>query len=313
MRVHANPMPGNQPFREQDFEWIAQWGFDFVRLPMDYRCWVDPEDSKRRDEKTLREIDQAVDWGRQYGVHVCLNQHTAPGYRVNSKLDLKLYTDEADQEEFCRYWSEFAVRYRGIPPARLSFNLLSKPAGVPSATYAKVAEKAIVAIRREDPNRLIISDGLQWGRYPVKELFDHKVAQSTRGYQPREITHYKAPWIKHKSYPKPSWPMMKKGQRLDRAWLERTYYRPWKKLAARGVGVHVGEWGVLDTVPHDIALHWMRDVLGFWKDTGWGWALWNFRGEHGFGFLDTKRVDVKYDNFHGHRLDREMLELLREF
>ena len=36
-------MAGNpRPFREEDFDWIADLGFNFVRLPMDYRCWTDP-------------------------------------------------------------------------------------------------------------------------------------------------------------------------------------------------------------------------------------------------------------------------------
>ena len=32
------------PFVQSDFEWMRQWGFDFVRLPMDYRCWTDASD-----------------------------------------------------------------------------------------------------------------------------------------------------------------------------------------------------------------------------------------------------------------------------
>ncbi len=53
----------------------------------------------------------------------------------------------------------------------------------------------------------------------------------------------------------------------------------------------------------------MRDCLELWKEAGWGWALWNFRGS--FGLLDSKRADVKYEKFRGCELDREMLELLR--
>ena len=34
----------NTRFVEQDFEWIAELGFNFVRLPMDYRCWIEPGD-----------------------------------------------------------------------------------------------------------------------------------------------------------------------------------------------------------------------------------------------------------------------------
>jgi endoglucanase len=53
----------------------------------------------------------------------------------------------------------------------------------------------------------------------------------------------------------------------------------------------------------------MRDSLELWQEAGWGWALWNLRGS--FGFLDSERRDLDYENFRGHKLDRSMLELLR--
>mgnify|MGYP000518929724 CR=1 FL=1 len=28
-------------FHEDDFRWLADWGFDFVRIPMSYRLWVE--------------------------------------------------------------------------------------------------------------------------------------------------------------------------------------------------------------------------------------------------------------------------------
>ena len=72
------------PFREDDFRLISAWGFNFVRLPMDYRIWIQGDDWNRFDERALRWVDQAVQYGRQYGVHVCLNFHRAPGYTVAS-------------------------------------------------------------------------------------------------------------------------------------------------------------------------------------------------------------------------------------
>ena len=65
----------NAPFVETDFDWIAEWGFDFVRLPLSYHCWSDPKDWKRLREPALKEIDRAVDFGRRHGVHVNLNFH----------------------------------------------------------------------------------------------------------------------------------------------------------------------------------------------------------------------------------------------
>jgi len=61
--------------------------------------------------------------------------------------------------------------------------------------------------------------------------------------------------------------------------------------------------------PHDVTLRWAEDCLRNWREAGFGWALWNFRGP--FGILDSGRADVRYDEFHGHQLDRKLLDLLR--
>src|SRR5205809_3054290 len=70
-------------FREEDFQWIADWGFDFVRLPLSYRCWTPGKDWKAISEPVLKEVDEAVEFGKRHGIHVCLNFHRAPGYCVN--------------------------------------------------------------------------------------------------------------------------------------------------------------------------------------------------------------------------------------
>jgi endoglucanase len=87
--------------------------------------------------------------------------------------------------------------------------------------------------------------------------------------------------------------------------------RPWRDAQAQGIGVIVGEFGAFNQTSHPVTLAWMEDCLKNWKEAGWGWALWNFRGS--FGILDSGREDVEYEEFHGHKLDRKMLELLRRY
>ncbi|MFO1520622.1 MAG: hypothetical protein U1G05_00975 [Kiritimatiellia bacterium] len=96
----------------------------------------------------------------------------------------------------------------------------------------------------------------------------------------------------------------------DREWLWKTAIEPWKAVEAQGVGVMVGEWGAYDKTPHDVFLRWAEDCLVNWEKAGWGWAMWNFRGS--FGVLDSGRADVTYEDFHGHRLDRKLLDLLQK-
>ena len=47
----------------------------------------------------------------------------------------------------------------------------------------------------------------------------------------------------------------------------------YRRMEARGVGVHIGEWGAHNQTPHDVALAWMSDNLALFQEAGWGWAL----------------------------------------
>jgi endoglucanase len=302
---------GNPPYRESDFEWIAGWGFNFVRLPMSYLCWTDENDWKSINDDKLKDVDHVIEFGRQYGVHVNINFHRAPGYCVNPpKERLDLWSDDEALDACAFHWAHFAKRYKGVPNSQVSFDLLNEPGDIPEATYTRVVKRLVEAIRHEDPNRLIIADGLKWGTNPVRSLAPLGIAQSTRGYAPMQVSHWKASWM-HGSdkWPEPTWPLTVNGTTWNKAKLRHDYIQPWKELEAKGVGVHVGEWGAYRFTPHEVVLAWMRDWLDLWMEARWGWSMWNFRGT--FGVLDSERSDVEYENWRGHKLDRKMLELIR--
>jgi endoglucanase len=306
----------HRPFAEDDFRLIHRLGFNFVRLPMDYRIWIKEDNWNEIDEKAFGEIDQAVEWGPKYGIHICLNFHRAPGYCINPPVEKEsLWVSEEAQKVCAKHWAYFAKRYKGHPNRELSFDLLNEPTGADNTAYALVAGILCDAIRSEDPERLIICDGNEAGTVPVEELIPLRVAQSTRGYQPFNLTHYRAPWVEGADqWMEPTWPMFssrKNGALLGAACHWEECVEPWKALEAKGVGVMVGEWGVYNQTPHDVTMRFAEAVLSNWRKAGWGWALWNFTGD--FGPLDSKREDVAYENWEGHLLDREMMKSLRKY
>lgn len=198
-----------QAFREEDFRLIHELGFNFVRIPMDYRIWIMGSDWEKIDESKFTQLDQAVKWGEQYGIHVSLNFHRGPGYTVAQPPEAKvLWTDPEAQRVCAKHWAFVAKRYRGVPNERLSFDLLNEPAQIEGALYANAAKILIAAIRAEDPQRLIISDGLNWGNVPCMELADAGIAQATRGYVPFEVSHFRANWIDGwEKMATPAWPL----------------------------------------------------------------------------------------------------------
>jgi hypothetical protein len=64
------PYRNDGMFLEDDFRWIRDWGFNWVRLPMDYRFWTDPKDLLKIHEDKIEPIDRAIRLGDKYAVHV---------------------------------------------------------------------------------------------------------------------------------------------------------------------------------------------------------------------------------------------------
>jgi endoglucanase len=315
-------------FEEFDFSTMAEWGFDFARLPLSYWMWGSKDDWSLIREEPLKQIDRAIELGRQYGVHINLNFHRIPGYCINQRElePADLFSGPAARRDLALraavlHWKTFAQRYKGIPNSRLSFDLINEPPkmSVPDpaleARYIEIVRALVAGIREIDPNRLIFVDGLDIGQAPVLGLVDLGVVQSTRGYLPKAVSHYTATWVpknEFESFDPPSWPMTdSRGQIWDRERLRREYITKYEPLMKRGVQVHVGEWGVFNKTSHAVALAWMEDSLSLWKEAGWGFAMWNLRGS--FGVLDSGRADIAYEDFKGHKLDRRMLNLLKKY
>jgi endoglucanase len=313
-------------YEESDFATMADWGFDFARLPLAYWAWGSRDDWSQIREEPLKQIDRAVELGREYAVHVNLNFHRIPGYCINGRelepADLfsgRKAERQRALEAAVFHWKAFARRYKGIPNRRLSFDLINEPPkmrpyeGYLEERYEEIVRALVAGIRELDPDRLIFADGLDIGQTPVLPLADVGLVQSTRGYLPKAVSHYTATWVpkdEFESFATPTWPLKDdKGATWDRNRLKRELIDKWQPLVDKGVQVHVGEWGCFNKTPHEVALAWMKDCLSLWQEAGWGFALWNLRGD--FGVLDSGRADVAYEDFKGRKLDRKMLELLR--
>ncbi len=331
----ATSKDGTFDSTEDDFKWMAEWGFDFVRLPMAYPRYIKfdptknitPDDVYNINEEEVDRVQSLVEKANKHGIHVSLNLHRAPGFCVNAGFNepYNLWKDDAAQKAFYFHWGMWAKRFASLSQKQISFDLVNEPCTredmndqfskrgpIPGELYRKVILNATNEIRKYNSNHLVIADGNNVGGDVIPEVFDLNVGQSCRGYFPHQISHYRAPWVYKNpdDAPNPVWPGTIEGKYYSKESLV-NYYAQWIDAVNKGVGVHCGECGSWKATPHDVFLAWFEDVVSVLTEHGIGYALWNFRGD--FGILDSGRADVDYEDWHGHKLDRKLLTMLQKY
>lgn len=313
-QVNAEPLPANQ--RMLDF--MSQYDFNFLRIPIDYRYWMQPllPDGKQVVDATfLNRIEEYIDAAVSRGIHISINLHRAPGYVITGweSEATNLWADAVAQDAFEALWVQAAERFRGQHKGLLSFDLVNEPPdlgqrGFNRDVHQQVIRRVHSAIRAVDPDRMIVINGLAGGHLAMPELADLDAVHSGRGYQPMLVSHYKAEWWDGSiGMPVPTYPCEYNGQWWDRDSLY-DFYAPWREVQAAGRPIHIGEFGCYRYTDNSVALAWFRDLFDIFREANWGYSLWEFEGS--FGIAGHGRPNSRYETIEGFEIDRELLDLM---
>lgn len=111
----------------KDFAWIAERGFEIVRLPVGYGLFGD---SKPFNE-TVTYVDNAFKWAEKYNLKILLDLHTAPGSQNGNdhsgkRGEIGWHTNPAYIENTIHTISRIAERYKNHPQL-WGIELLNEP------------------------------------------------------------------------------------------------------------------------------------------------------------------------------------------
>ena len=155
-----------------DIEFLAGTGMNHVRVPFHYRLFVTDTEQRRLEGPGYRILDDLIDWCRDCGLLVILDLHGAPGGQTGDNIDDSwgypfLFDDERSQQLTIDLWVELARRYADEPVVA-GYELLNEPIATHfdrdhfnprlDALYLRLVR----AIRRVDPNHMIILGGSRW-------------------------------------------------------------------------------------------------------------------------------------------------------
>jgi len=155
-----------------DIEWTASLGFNSVRLPINARRLLRFDGQNVAfDVKTLKHVDNLIDWCRGCGIYVILDMHAAPGGQTGQNIDdsendqPELFINPLYQDQLCAAWELLAVRYANEPVVA-AYDLLNEPLPDFFKQYndgvLPLYRRLIAKIRAIDPHHMIMLEGAHW-------------------------------------------------------------------------------------------------------------------------------------------------------
>lgn len=193
---------------EEDIKFLAETGFNSVRLPMHYNLYtlpIEKEPVKGQntwiDEGFLM-TDRLLQWCKNNKIYLILDLHAAPGGQGNdvnisdnNKSKPSLWENEENQKKTIALWKKLAERYKDEPWIG-GYDLINEPNinftgknpngtdEMSNAPLWKLQKEITEAIRSVDKKHIIFLEGNGWGNNynGLTELWDDNLVFSFHKY-----------------------------------------------------------------------------------------------------------------------------------
>lgn len=303
-------------FTDIDVRYLANLGFDHIRIPVDEEQLWDEKGDKQKDAFAL--LHNAIKWSRRSGLNVIVDLHILRSHHFNEG-ERPLWTDEKEQDRFLQCWKDLSWELKRYPKSLVSYELMNEPVADDPEDWNMLVAKAIAQIRENEPERTIIIGSNLWNKpQTFKDLRvpegDPNLILSFHMYEPMLVTHYKASWTKTRDYegavnypgtivPKDELEKLSgdlekliRDQDLfyDKVTIEHHFKQAIDKANELGLPLHCGEWGVYPTVSDDVRFAWYKDVLEVLNKYDIAWSTWDYKG--GFGIIRNGEEDKELIN-----------------
>ena len=302
---------------EKDLEQIAAWGFDHVRLPIDYEVFEDNDGVEKKEGYEY--VTRVVEWSSKYNMDIILDLHKAYGYDFNdagNEVKNNLFTDEDLQKRFVSLWESITRKFSGYD--HVALELLNEVVEEENVDlWNALIEKAVTAIRKISATVPIIYGGIQWNSAKTLKFLktpkDKNIILTFHFYEPLLFTHQKAHWVptmdkeKNVFYPDTmdyykaiSNTLGCQGQPVVQAeattmgpeFIREMIQEAVDAATKHGARLYCGEFGVIDQAPAEDTLRWFTDVNQVFKEYNIGCAVWTYR-EKDFGLVGPHYESIR--------------------
>lgn len=293
-------------FTEQDVEFLADAGFDHLRIPIDEEQMF--AESGEREEEAFALLHRAIGWCRKHHLNVVVDLHILRSHHFNAQ-EKPLFTDREAQLRFYALWESLSSELKRYPTNFLAYELMNEPVADDPEQWNAIVNECLARVRKLEPRRTIVIGSNRWQNYStVRELKipdnDPNLMLSFHYYEPFILTHYAASWTDMVEYRGPvhypgkliadkDYALLDAGKKQKfAAWNRQSYnrdviesqFRQAVEVAERyGLPLYCGEFGCINQAPAEDKARWYADVVALFDKYGIARANWDYKG--GFGII----------------------------
>ena len=282
----------NHFITEPDFEKIASWGLDHIRIPVDYNV-LENEDGTYNESGFTR-IDNAIGLAKKNGLNVVIDLHKTAGFSFDAdEKETGFFENEKYQERFYKLWEELAKHF-GKYADYVAFELLNEVTEQHFIdAWNRISHECIKRVRAYAPDTLILL-GSYWNNSPeaVKDLekpYDDKVIYNFHCYSPIEFTHQGAPWV---DIIDQDARFHFEDMEITPEYFEGLFAEAIEKAKENGTTLYCGEYGVIDRAAPEDALKWFKVINSVLEKYQISRAAWSYK-EMDFGLSDSRMDGVR--------------------
>lgn len=306
--------------KESDIKFIADIGYDHVRLPIDeHEMW---DENGVPIKEAFDHMTACLDWCAKYNLRAIVDLHIVRAHHFNADNDggsNTLWTDPDAQENLVSLWVKLSGVLNKYPNNMVAYEILNEAVAPEHDDWNKLMNKAVTAIRKLEPERVLVIGPNMWQiasnlKYLKLPEGDKNIILSFHTYTPMAFTHYKADWTPIKKY---KGPVHYPGQIItdenyekyidttdlalvaltadardffDKQRLIEVFKEGLEFAKSKNLQLYCGEFGCFPAVDRKDRLAFYTDMIAALEENNIAWCNWEYKGDFGIYFFDSEKM-----------------------
>ena len=312
---------------KSDIKFIESIGYDHVRIPIDEKeLW---DDNGKPVVKAFECLTNCLDWCAKYNLRAIVDLHIVKAHYFNAANEgavNTLWVDSAAQKNFINLWIQLSDKLHSYPESMVAYEILNEAVAPDHDDWNKLMNKAFAAIRKLEPNRVIVVGANMWQIAPNLQYLklpegDKNIILSFHTYSPLALTHHMANWLPMKDY---KGPVHYPGQIItnedyakyidvtnaaivfqasdareifNKQRLIEVFKGGLEFAKSKNLQLYCGEFGCLPTIERKDRLQFYTDQIAAFDENNIAWCNWEYKGDFGIYFFDSKNTKSLQPDF----------------